>query len=469
MIETTLAAIKAHLEKEYPELNASLNPPATEADITRFEATLGVTLPDDLKKLYRLHNGESNDAGLFFGLPFIGVDEALSEWKTWASLKESTATLDNDIISVPAGHIKEQYVNTRCIPISKDYGGNNIGIDLDPGPGGSAGQVINFGRDEDTRFVIATSLSGFLEFILHNLKNGNYHFDINGEDEPRSFLMKEPANSHFLDTLKHLQLPFGSKPPATATMEEDYDTWFASLDATWQGIIGTGKDFAALAGLRTLNLIKKELTDLRPVRYFTGLRELLLSANPVEDISPLASLTALNKLYLAKTNVRDLSPLTHLRELKQLSLSGTPVTSLAALSQLPKLKDLSIEDTAVPDLSEVGALRQLTELNIAGKQFPSFSELAGLKHLVKLNLSGTNIGDLSVISGLPKLTDLELCETQVADITFLLQLNKLTSITLTIADFKQIVDRLRPGISITICGEMTEEEDALLWSYVSKQ
>ena len=235
MIGNTLTAINALLANEYPELNASLNPPATEADISRLETTTGLTLPEDLKQLYRLHNGESGHAGLFFGLPFISIDEALAEWTVWENLAGSTASLDTSIISVPANHIKEQYINTRYLPISKDYGGNNIGIDLDPGPDGISGQVINFGRDEDTRFVIAPSLAGFMEFILHHVKNGNYTFEINGDEEdnePRNFLMKEPANSHFLDTLKSLQLPFGNETPAAAANNEDYDAWFAALDPT---------------------------------------------------------------------------------------------------------------------------------------------------------------------------------------------------------------------------------------------
>lgn len=471
MIGNTLASIKSLLGNEYPELDASLNPPATDADISRFESATGLAIPEELKQLYRLHNGESGNAGLFFGLPFISIDEALAEWKVWESLAGSTASLDTSITSVPANHIKEQYVNVRYIPISKDYGGNNIGIDLDPGPEGVSGQVINFGRDEDTRFVIAPSLAGFMEFILHHVKNGNYRFEINGDeedDEPRSFLMKEPANSHFLDTLKSLQLPFGSPASETAANGEDYDAWFASLNTTWQNIIGPGQSFAALAGIRSLNLIKKDITHLQPLTRFTGLRELLLSANPVEDISPLVALTSLNKLYISKTNVRDISPLAQLKELKQLSLSGTPVASLEALQQLPKLKALSIEKTEVADLAQVAALRQLTELDISGKQFPSFAELRNLKHLVKLNLSNTNVTDITFLTGLTKLSELELYGTPVTDLSPLLQMDKLSYVTLSIEDFKQIMDRLRPGIGVTICGEMTEEDSAVLMTYARR-
>ena len=469
MIGNTLTAVKTLLANEYPELHASLNPPAAEADINRLETTTGLTLPDELKQLYRLHNGESGDAGLFFGLPFISIDEAIAEWKVWESLSGSTATLDSNIISVPANHIKEQYVNTRYLPISKDYGGNNIGIDLDPGPDGISGQVINFGRDEDTRFVIARSIGEFLEFILHHVKNNNFTFEINGDEEPRSFLLKEPANSHFLDTLKSLQLPFGSTVAAATANEGDYDAWFAELDATWQSVIGTGKSFAALAGMKNINLIKKNIADLQPLVRFTGLRELLLSANPVEDISPLAALTSLQTLYISKTNVQDLSPLAQLKELKKLSISDTPVASLEVLQQLPKLKSLNIEKTAVTDLSQVIALRQLTELDINGKQFLSFTELSSLKNLVQLNLSDTNVTDIAFLTGFKKLSDLQLCGTPVTDLSPLLQIDKLAYLTLSIQDFKQLVDKLRPGIGITICGDVTEEDRALLLDYARKK
>ncbi|MRG48655.1 hypothetical protein GFS24_26305 [Chitinophaga sp. SYP-B3965] len=470
MIGNTLDTIKDLLANEYPELNASLNPPATEADISRLETTTGLTLPDELKQLYRLHNGESGNAGLFFGLPFISIEEALAEWKVWESLASSTASMDSNIISVPANHIKEQYINTRYIPISKDYGGNNIGIDLDPGPDGVSGQVINFGRDEDTRFVIASSLAGFMDFILHHVKNGNYRFEINGDEEdeePRSFLMKEPANSHFLDALKGLQLPFGSSKPDEANYE-NYDAWFASLDTTWQEIIGPGQSFAKLADIRTINLIKKNITHVQPLARFTGLRELLLTANPIVDISPLSTLSSLNKLFLAKTNITDISPLAQLKELKQLSIYDTPIASLEVLQQLPKLKVLNIEKTAVTDIGQVIALTQLTELDLTGKQFPSYTELRNLKQLVKLNLSNTNVPDIAFLSNLTKLSDLQLCGTPVTDLSPLLQMNKLAYLTLSIQDFKQIVDKLRPGIGITICGEVTEEEQALLLSYAKK-
>ena len=121
------------------------------------------------------------------------------------------------------------------------------------------------------------------------------------------------------------------------------------------------------------------------------------------------------------------------------------------------------------DLSQVVALRQLTELDINGKQFLSFTELSSLKNLVQLNLSDTNVTDIAFLTGFKKLSDLQLCGTPVADLSPLLQIDKLAYLTLSIQDFKQLVDKLRPGIGITICGDVTEEDRALLLDYARKK
>ncbi|MFJ9499072.1 SMI1/KNR4 family protein [Brevibacillus centrosporus] len=53
--------------------------------------------------------------------------------------------------------------NRYWLPISKDWGGNHLGLDLDPDEQGRMGQVINFGRDEEVKYVVALSLR-FIRF-----------------------------------------------------------------------------------------------------------------------------------------------------------------------------------------------------------------------------------------------------------------------------------------------------------------
>ena len=71
--------------------------------------------------------------------------------------------------SFPEGAIQLDYINRGWIPLSRDGGGNHIGVDLSPGPKGTKGQVINFGRDEREKCVLAASwgefLSDFADFL----------------------------------------------------------------------------------------------------------------------------------------------------------------------------------------------------------------------------------------------------------------------------------------------------------------
>lgn len=64
--------------------------------------------------------------------------------------------------SFPKGHIKCQYANPNWIPLVTDNAGNHIAIDMDPDIDGSKGQVIIFGRDFDTKYVIAPNWAQFL-------------------------------------------------------------------------------------------------------------------------------------------------------------------------------------------------------------------------------------------------------------------------------------------------------------------
>lgn len=75
--------------------------------------------------------------------------------------------------STPDHCIKKVPYNIKWIPVFSDYGGNYIGIDLDPDINGVKGQIINFGRDEEDMFVYADSLEGFFDLILSEITNNN--------------------------------------------------------------------------------------------------------------------------------------------------------------------------------------------------------------------------------------------------------------------------------------------------------
>ncbi len=88
------------------------------------------------------------------------------------SLERSYYDFDKEIpfTSTPKNTIKKKYFHYKWLPIFSDYGGNYIGIDLDPDINGHKGQVINFGRDEEDMYVYANSLDSFFDKILNEIQ-----------------------------------------------------------------------------------------------------------------------------------------------------------------------------------------------------------------------------------------------------------------------------------------------------------
>lgn len=79
--------------------------------------------------------------------------------------------------SVPPGAIQKAYAHPAWIPLVRDWGGNNLAIDLAPGPRGQWGQVIMFGRDYDTKYVVARSWAAFVALVADDLSSGKWFID----------------------------------------------------------------------------------------------------------------------------------------------------------------------------------------------------------------------------------------------------------------------------------------------------
>jgi len=82
--------------------------------------------------------------------------------------------------STPENHINCEYVNFKWVPLFHGGNGSYIGIDFDPDSKGTRGQIINFGIDDEQKFVLANSLSEFLEFCIEIMQKGE---DVNYNQE----------------------------------------------------------------------------------------------------------------------------------------------------------------------------------------------------------------------------------------------------------------------------------------------
>ena len=71
------------------------------------------------------------------------------------------------------------YANPLWIPLTHDGGGNHAGLDFDPDTKGRPGQVIVFGRDMDTKRLVAPNFETFLDIFAAELRLG--HLDARRE------------------------------------------------------------------------------------------------------------------------------------------------------------------------------------------------------------------------------------------------------------------------------------------------
>jgi cell wall assembly regulator SMI1 len=159
-------------------LDVPLQPPAAEQAIAAAEAEIGFAFPEDLRALYRIADGQrdpltlaetpgTRGVGPLFGRhSFSPLREALADYRTWLEIYEEAgadfAATYNWTRARPGHPVHGDYWRPGWFPFASDSGGNFYAVDLSPAEGGTYGQVIVIGRDDDERRVLAPSLRDFL-------------------------------------------------------------------------------------------------------------------------------------------------------------------------------------------------------------------------------------------------------------------------------------------------------------------
>jgi cell wall assembly regulator SMI1 len=162
--------------------DVALAPGASKDAIEAFESALNLTLPADVRELFGGHDGQtSSRAGLAAGFHFVSLQEAQKTMADWAAAREKLGDgvkeLDRACSSHPRQAIQRKYSDPGWVPLLRDNEGNAVGIDLQPGPSGTVGQVINFGRDEDDKFVLFPGVAALLGWLASELEASRIVYD----------------------------------------------------------------------------------------------------------------------------------------------------------------------------------------------------------------------------------------------------------------------------------------------------
>lgn len=432
-----------------PYFDGFLNGPASLEEISQVEKEIGVIFPKELKELYQLHNGNADEkAGLFFGMAFLPLEAMISEWRFSADIADEALNDEIPSYSVPAGAIHELYFNKKWIPLAHDYGGNYLGIDLDPDEKGTVGQVINYGRDEEVKYVIAKSIKDFLAFIMKTLEDGFYTIDEEG-----SWSYSKLEDTHFFDVLKNLALPvmqteaIGADVKTAVSLEKYGEEWKARIEKEYGS-------FKAFIGKKNLYLGAKGIQGIGPLEACSDLRELVLSSNEISDLTPLENLKSLKRLYIGGNPVKSVEALKGLVNLDYLYLAHTPIADGEPLMSLAKLKELNMANTHIEDFGFLKQLRNLKTLSVSiysPEQLKALSELPKLKNLTIEQLAGVTRGDLTAFYRLKNLESLTFKHAAFRELSFLTGCTKLKTLHLIDCSIEDAKDFLKLPVERLEC------------------
>ncbi|MCY7288877.1 MAG: SMI1/KNR4 family protein [Cryobacterium sp.] len=161
-----------------------LPPPAKEVDLSRLQASLGRQLPPDLVAAYRICDGGPNvpgnplDESLFYSYRFLSVGQMLSLNSGLENTRRSEGPPfpREPLPSFPPGAVQDLLTSSDWVAFADDRAGGYLAIDYLPGPSGTVGQVINFGRDDAAHFQLGTSFENFLERALYDYEEKRFHY-----------------------------------------------------------------------------------------------------------------------------------------------------------------------------------------------------------------------------------------------------------------------------------------------------
>lgn len=175
-----------YLSEKAINIAQSLNLPTTEKNIQDFEKKHQIQFPEDFKKLYLKHNGQSNESGysLIETQRLLSLDEIEEVCENWKELLQESFGSDwNKISKEHSFHeneIKNQLFHQKWIPFLLGSGVLTC-IDFAPAKNGKKGQIIEIFisdiTDEYCISVINPSFSNWLETTTNAIVDGIYQYD----------------------------------------------------------------------------------------------------------------------------------------------------------------------------------------------------------------------------------------------------------------------------------------------------
>ncbi len=165
--------IEFWLATNAPEILHTLQAGASDEEIASMEVLLGVTLPEDMKESYRIHNGQVSESERLMGYwELLSLDRIRFEWSCWKELLDNGA-FDGQK-SAPDAHRADDWWNPNWMPLAWNGSGDNQCLDMAPTPSGHIGQIITMLHDSPARTLLAPSFREWLIEFADGLESGQF-------------------------------------------------------------------------------------------------------------------------------------------------------------------------------------------------------------------------------------------------------------------------------------------------------
>ena len=155
---------------------------ATDEEIKNFEEKFGITLPEDVKELYRYKNGSKffalfpciiGERDMAFNLMSL---EQVEKSKGYFQNKDALLTdypdyfTKEDIERMKDERMKPYLFNKKWFPFAEYCDSCYLMFDFDPGKEGKEGQIICYIHDPDEVIYAAESLTELVDGIIEEIE-----------------------------------------------------------------------------------------------------------------------------------------------------------------------------------------------------------------------------------------------------------------------------------------------------------
>lgn len=198
-VTASLAKLQDWMKNNVP--GVTFRSPANPDALDNFTEKSGLTLPDDLRQILLIADGETlKSAGSIGNWRIMPINEIQAAWGLLTQLSAKGAF--SDLTPEHSPYLRAAWWHPGWIPVVSSDTGDYFCIDTDPPEAERSGQVLLYLQNVPARPLVAANLAGWLDRIIRDLSAGVYTYDevdgFNGE----AFLWSSLEGKHLLDDIE---------------------------------------------------------------------------------------------------------------------------------------------------------------------------------------------------------------------------------------------------------------------------